>query len=179
MMCFLLERSVTSSKGCIAYRTLPCLCHVRLAASAFCSSSCCGKRSMLPEPPLQMFCFSASRYLTTGGVACIICGVMWEGFQVAAAVACKAGISAMLALCPLYTEELFPVNLQVAVLQACKLVSPTVTLLLTCQTELCNLQDLLLVSAMLDHSSAIQNCLKVLVQTGSVTSCVLQSCTYC
>ena len=97
----------------------------------------------------------------------------------AAAVACKAGISAMLALCPLYTEELFPVNLQVAVLQACKLVSPIVTLLLMCQSSLCNLQDLLLESAILEHSSAIQNCLEVLVRTGSVTSCVLHSCTYC
>lgn len=48
---------------------------------------------------------------------------MWDGFQVAAAVACKASISAVLALCPLYTEELFPSNLQSAVLQACKLVS--------------------------------------------------------
>ncbi len=52
-----------------------------------------------------------------------MCGVLWDGFQVAAAVACKAGISAMLALCPLYTEELFPSNVQSAVLQACKLVS--------------------------------------------------------
>ena len=52
-----------------------------------------------------------------------MCGVVWGKFQVAAAVACKAGISAMLALSPLYTEELFPSNLQSAVLQACKLVS--------------------------------------------------------
>lgn len=150
-----------------------------LSSQCICFSACSGKRSMLPEPARQMFCFSAPRFLTTGGVACIICGVMWEGFQVAAAVACKAGISAMLALCPLYTEELFPVNLQVAVLQACKLVSPIVTPLLTCQTKLCNLQDLMLVSAMLEHSSALQKCLEVLVQTGSVNSCVLHSCTYC
>lgn len=54
----------------------------------------------------------------------MLCGVMRDGFQVAFAVACKAGISAMLALCHLYTEELFPSNLQAAVLQACKLVSP-------------------------------------------------------
>ena len=52
----------------------------------------------------------------------MLCGVLWDGFQVALAVACKAGISAMLALCPLYTEELFPSNLQLAVLQACRLV---------------------------------------------------------
>ena len=61
--------------------------------------------------------------MAAGGAACIVCGVVWGEFQVAAAVACKAGISAMLALCPLYTEELFPSNLQSAVLQACKLVS--------------------------------------------------------
>lgn len=58
-----------------------------------------------------------------GGAACILCGVLWDGYQVAAAVACKAGVSAVLALCPLYTEELFPSNVQVAVLNACKLVS--------------------------------------------------------
>ena len=52
----------------------------------------------------------------------MLCGVLWDGFQVALAVACKAGISAVLALCPLYTEELFPSNLQLAVLQACRLV---------------------------------------------------------
>ena len=52
----------------------------------------------------------------------MLCGVLWDGFQVALAVACKAGISAMLALCPLYTEELFPSNLQLAVLQACRMV---------------------------------------------------------
>ncbi|CAL5219317.1 g1126 [Coccomyxa viridis] len=63
----------------------------------------------------------AAALLLEGGAACIVCGVLWDGFQVAAAVACKAGISAMLALCPLYTEELFPSNVQSAVLQACKL----------------------------------------------------------
>ncbi len=70
--------------------------------------------------------------MAAGGAACIVCGVVWGEFQVAAAVACKAGISAMLALCPLYTEELFPSNLQSAVLQACKLVSfPCSSLVLT------------------------------------------------